>query len=54
MKMKKYQLKYNNGTELLVLLKADILYDILKFIKYRISNKNLAKLSIWMDGKVLE
>ena len=56
--MKKYQLKYNNGTELIILRKSDILYEILWSIIYNTTilrpYKELSKFSVWMDGKVLE
>ena len=52
--MKKYQLKYNNGTELLRLTESDRLYDILVYTNRFVGIEELKKLSIWMDGKVLE
>ena len=53
-KMKKYQLKYNNETELVVILRSDILYDILFWCGRFRDEEDLKKCSVWMDGKVLE
>jgi len=53
--MKKYQLKYNNGTELEIICESDILYDILFEVRYIQPVKYILEaLSVWIDGKVLE
>ena len=53
--MNKYQLKYNDGNKLNVIKESDIMYDILFEVWIRTHNvEGLKKLSIWMDGKVLD
>ena len=52
--MMKYQLKFNTGDKLMVLKQTDIMYDILTFVENHVVLEDISKLSVWMDGKVLE
>ena len=50
--MKKYQLKYNDGMGLVVLVESEIFYDILKYIDHTL--KTIEYMSVWVDGQMLD
>lgn len=52
--MKKYQLKYNDGTELIIIKQSDIILEIIEYMVLNYDKYSFKYYSVWMDGKVLE
>ena len=52
-KRKKYQLKYNNGTELELVFQTDAFIYMMNYLSM-IPTPTIPCYSVWMDGKVLE
>ena len=51
--MKKYQLKFDDGIIQTILKEADTIEEIFVYVNFSYY-KIIDKLSLWMDGKVLD
>ena len=55
--MKKYQLKYDNGTnepKSIIMKQSDTILEIIEYMVLNYNKHNFKYYSVWMDGKVLE
>jgi len=50
----KYQLKYNDGTTLEPIYEADEIYYILDYVAHGINTDTMKRISLWMNGQVLD